>query len=239
MKLKTPYKTVMFYGYVLRINAAAAYIAADSDGRLFSFAREPVRHTSDRAWVGAFPSFTGLTVEFESGVSWQDTLTYCKGDGQEWMLAFKTKIAVEHALWKADAITQEEALCNATEAAPFGTLLDDDQWAGFRKHSGVEDVASKDFLDALKAKMKPAATRYIEAEKGASHEDDSRLIRDYYGGELVIPEWVRFIAMDSDGAVWGYELLPESTRGKACKVGWRSEKTANKEWRDSLREVQP
>lgn len=223
MKLKTPYKTVMFYGNILRINADAAYIAADSDGRLFSFAREPVRHTSDRDWVGAFPSFTGLTVEFESGVSWQDTLTYCKGDGQEWMLAFKTKIAVEHALWKADAITQEEALCNATEAAPFGTLLDDDQWAGFRKHSGVEDVASKDFLDALKAKKK----------------DDSRLIRDYYGGELVIPEWVRFIAMDSDGAVWGYELLPESTRGKACKVGWRSEKTANKEWRDSLREVQP
>lgn len=223
MKLKTPYKTVMFYGNILRINADAAYIAADSDGRLFSFAREPVRHTSGRAWVGAFPSFTGLTVEFESGVSWQDTLTYCKGDGQEWMLAFKTKIAVEHALWKADAITQEEALCNATEAAPFRTLLDDDQWAGFRKHSGVEDVASKDFLDALKAKKK----------------DDSRLIRDYYGGELVIPEWVRFIAMDSDGAVWGYELLPESTRGKACKVGWRSEKTANKEWRDSLREVQP
>lgn len=239
MKLKTPYKTVMFYGNILRVNAGAAYLAADSDGEVFTHNNKPVPAEDEGIWQGSPGCRARVVVTFDQGEGWKDTLTYCEGEGQEWMLAFKTKIAVEHALWKADAITQEEALCNATEAAPFGTLLDDDQWAGFRKHSGVEDVASKDFLDALKAKMKPAATRYIEAEKGASHEDDSRLIRDYYGGELVIPEWVRFIAMDSDGAVWGYELLPESTRGKACKVGWRSEKTANKEWRDSLREVQP
>ena len=239
MKLKTPYKTVMFYGNVLRVNVGVAYFAADAGGDVYTFTSKPTCVDIMGIWQEPSATRIDLSVTFEPNESWKDTLTYCEGEGQEWMLAFKTKIAVEHALWKADAITQEEALCNATEAAPSGTLLDDDQWAGFRKHSGVEDVASKDFLDALKAKMKPAATRYIEAEKGASHEDDSRLIRDYYGGELVIPEWVRFIAMDSDGAVWGYELLPESTRGKACKVGWRSEKTANKEWRDSLREVQP
>ena len=239
MKLKTPYKTVMFYGNILRVNADAAYLAADSDGEVFTHNNKPVPVDDEGIWQGSPGCRVRVVVTFEQGESWKDTLTCCEGEEQEWMLTFKTKIAVEYALLQAGAILHEKALCNVMEALPFGTLLNDNQWEGFCKHSGVADVASKEFLDALKAKMKPAPPRFIEVEKPAYLEDDSRLVRDYYGGELVIPEWVRFIAMDSDGAVWGYELLPESTRGKACKVGWRSEKTANKEWHDSLREVQP
>ena len=34
MKLKTPYKTVMFYGNILRINARANWVAVNEDGRI-------------------------------------------------------------------------------------------------------------------------------------------------------------------------------------------------------------
>ena len=87
---------------------------------------------------------------------------------------------------------------------------------------------------------------------GIAHpEGDSLIIRDYYGSELAIPEWVKFIAMGKDGRVRAYEAQPEtvegggydgtwSTRGRgyAFIIGWRSENVAEKEWRNSLREVQ-
>ena len=41
MKLKTPYKTVMFYGNVLRINRMANWIAVDFDGRMTAFVNRP------------------------------------------------------------------------------------------------------------------------------------------------------------------------------------------------------
>ena len=251
MKLNTPYKTVLFYGHVLRVGKDKKYIAANKDGSLWAHRNKPA--LGQHCWYSrdCSASQTSVTVTFESSDHWENTLTYCEGDGQEWMLTLKTKIAVEYALLQSGAILQEKALCNVMEALPFDTALNDDQWDGFRKHSGVENVAGKEFLDALKAKMKTATMRYIEAEKVASLEDDSRLVRDYYGGELVIPTWVRFIAMDSDGMTWGYKEKPEAdmeddTDGEwktgctdqARRVGWRSTKLAVRVWRDSLREVQ-
>ena len=41
MKLKTPYKTVMFYGNALRINVNANWLAVDKDGTITAFADEP------------------------------------------------------------------------------------------------------------------------------------------------------------------------------------------------------
>lgn len=37
MKIKTPNKTVMFYGNVLRINARANWIAVNEDGTMTAF----------------------------------------------------------------------------------------------------------------------------------------------------------------------------------------------------------
>ena len=192
-----------------------------------------------------------VVVTFDPNESWKDTLTYCGGEGQEWMLAFKTRIAVEYARLEAGDILKEKALCNVMEALPFGTLLNAEQWAGFRKHSGVDTVASEDFLVALAARVKSATKLFIGVEKSAYLEDNSLLVRNYYGSELVIPEWAKFIGMDSNGRVWVYEEQPEvdlnsdsggvwttCNRSRACDVGWRSENTANKEWHDSLREVQ-
>ena len=252
MKLNTPYKTVLFYGHVLRVGKDKKYIAADKDGSLWAHKNKPA--LGHRCWYSrdCSASQTSVTVTFESSEHWENTLTYCEGDGQEWMLTLKTKIAVEYALLQSGAILQEKALCNVMEALPFDTALNDDQWDGFRKHSGVENVAGKEFLDALKARMTPVPMRYIEAEKVDYLEDDCFLVRDYYGSELVIPPWVRFIAMDSDGMTWGYKEKPEAdmeddTDGewktgctdKARRVGWRSTKLAVRVWRDSLREVQP
>lgn len=249
MKLSNKYKTVLFYGHILRVKNDASYLVADATGEIFSYTSRPAYKDGGLHWRGEGSSRLCTWVTFESGENWKDTLTYCEGEGQEWMLDLKTKIAVEYALLQDGSILREKALYEVVGASPFGEPLTQLQWEAFRKHSGVENVAGKKFLDALEEKIKSATTRYIGVEKATQLEDDSRLVRDYYGAELVIPEWAQFISMDSDGRVWCYELLPEPSkgsqlgnwttggRGKACVVGWRSKHTAEKEWRGSLREV--
>ena len=59
---------------------------------------------------------------------------------------------------------------------------------------------------------------------------------------------MKFISINSDGKVSGFEEHPEvdvqsgvwikEGSGKECVVGWRSEKIGNNEWRNSLRKVQ-
>lgn len=246
MKLSNNYKTVLYYGHILYVNNRASYLAADANGNIYSYTSKPAYKDGGLDWRGGGAFRIDATVTFESGESWKDTLTYCEGEGQEWMLGLKTKIAVEYALLQNGAILQQKALCNVEEALSFEKPVTQLQWEGFRKHSGIEAAASKEFLDALEEKIKPATTRCIEVEERARLEDDSRLVRDYYGAELVIPNWTRFIAMDSDGIVWGYEEQPEvdmdgdwttGGRGRARNVGWRGKKTGGKECRVSLREV--
>lgn len=246
MKFDDTQKIVMFYGNILRVDDDVMYIAVDSDGDVFAHTSKP--RLTEGEWMGEYPYgySTGLMATSEQNESWKDTLTYCEGDGQEWMLDLKTKIAVEYALLEAGAILQQKALSNVIDSFSSGKRFLSQHWDAFRKHSGVENVASKEFLDALK--MKFATPRFIEAEKFVYPEDDSLLIRDYRGAGLIIPKWVRFIAMDSDGSVWGYEEQPEVNTAEdgewatvggrnARRVGWRSQNTANKEWRHSLREV--
>lgn len=251
MKLKHNQKIVLFYGNILSIDAAAVYLAADSDGEVFAYTSEPsiVEGECVCVWKGPYGYNTGVTVSFEPGESWKDTLTCCEGDGQEWMIDLKTKIAVEYALLEANAIKRQDALCNVIDSFPLGKRFLSQRCDAFRKHSGVENVASKEFLDALE--VNSAMPIFIDAEKLAHPEGDSLIIRDYYGSELAIPEWVKFIAMGKDGRVRAYEAQPEtvegggydgtwSTRGRgyAFIIGWRSENVAEKEWRNSLREVQ-
>lgn len=247
MKFKHNQKLVLFYGNILRVNADVVYLAVDDNGDVFAHTSEPSIVQSE--WMGEYPYgySTGLMATFEAGESWKDTLTCCEGEGQEWMLDLKTKIAVEYALLEAGVNQQREAFSNVIGSFPLGKRFLSQHWDAFRKHSGVEAVASKEFLDALEATF--ATPLFIEAEKLAHPEGDCRLIRDFYGAELVILVWMRFIAMDSDGSVWGYEGQPEvsvSEEGEweasggrnALRVGLRSPNTAKKEWRNSLREVQ-
>lgn len=249
MKFKHNQKLVMFYGNILHVNADVVYLAVDDNGDVFAHTSEPSIVQGE--WMGEYPYgySTGLMVTFEEGESWKDTLTYCEGDGQEWMIDLKTEIAVEYALLEANAIKRQDALCNVIDSFPFGKRFLSQHWDAFRKHSGVESVASKEFLDALE--MKSAMPIFIDAEKLSPPEDDSLIIRDYYGSELAIPEWVQFIAMGKDGRVRAYEAQPETVeggsydgtwstrgRGNAFIIGWRSENVAKKEWRNSLREVQ-
>ena len=247
MKLSNNYKTVMFYGRILCVKSDASYFAANADGEIYTYNIEPTCMDIMGIWSGEGASSTGVVITFDVCESWKDTLTYCEGKGQEWMLDLKTKIAVEYALLQNGAILRQKALCNVMEASPFVESFIQPQWEGFRKHSGVENVAGNDFLDALKAEMKPASPLFIEAEKRSCLGDGCLLIRVYYGAELIIPEWTRFIAMDNDGMVWGYEEQPEvdrdgdwtnGGRGRARNVGWRGRKTGGKECLGSLRKVQ-
>ena len=246
MKLSNNYKTVLYYGHILYVNRGASYLAADANGNIYSYTGEPTYKDGGLDWRGEGAFRIDTTVTFEQGESWKDTLIYCEGKGQEWMLDLKTKIVVEYARLQDGSILRQKALCNVMEALPFEKPFTLSQWEVFRKHSGVKAVASKDFLDALEEKIKQATPCFIEAEKRSRLGDDCLLIRVYYGAELIIPKWVQFIAMDSDGMVWGYEEQPEAgmdgewttgSRGKACNAGWRGKKTGKREWRDSLCEV--
>lgn len=249
MKFDSKQKIVLFYGNILHVNADVVYIAVDDNGDVFAHTSKPSIVQGE--WMGKYPYgySTGLMVTFDAGESWKDTLTNCEGEGQEWMLDLKTKIAVEYVLLEAGDNQQREAFSNVIGSFPLGKRFLSQHWDAFRKHSGVENVASKEFLDALEATF--ATPLFIEAEKLAHPEGDCLLIRDYYGSELSIPEWVKFIAMGKDGRVRAYEAQPETVeggsydgtwstrgRGNAFIVGWRSPNTAKKEWRNSLREVQ-
>lgn len=252
MKFDSKQKIVLFYGNILRINSNTEYLAADGNGEVFAYPSKPKLVKYDRIWECTYGYSTTLVATFEKGESWMDSLTYCGGEGQEWMLDLKTKIAVEYALLEAGAIPQQKALSNVIDSFPLGESFLNQHWDAFRKHSGVENAASKEFLDVLTEKVKSPPKLFLGVEKPAYLEDNCLLVRVYYGGELVIPAWSKFISMDSNGRVWVYEEQPEVDadigsgggwiswgKSKACDVGWRSENTAEKEWRYSLREVQP
>lgn len=252
MKLNTPYKTVLFYGHVLHVGKDKKYIAADKDGSLWAHRNKPA--LGQRCWYSrdCSASQTSVTVTFESSEHWENTLTYCGDEhGQDWMLDLKMWITVV-VLINFPSSDPREMATYIVETMPRAKEITQEEWEGFVKHSGVKMVVGEALLEAFAKELIPLAAppKSIKAEKPAYLEDNSLLVRDYYGGELVIPAWTKFIAMDCSGRVWGYEEQPEVDankpdgvwtnwgKGRARDVGWRSETTAEKVWRDSLREVQ-
>nr|DAK74936.1 MAG TPA: hypothetical protein [Ackermannviridae sp.] len=97
MKFKTSYKTVMFYGNILRINANANWLAVDKDGRLVATMMKP--HATHNGWAVTNGAFWNLDdyVEFE-GEDWKDTLTYCSHD-QEWMIESVAMLALAASIY--------------------------------------------------------------------------------------------------------------------------------------------
>lgn len=97
MKLKTPYKTVMFYGNVLRINANANWIAVGENGDMLAFRDEPYIRDyegwySDSAAVWSLESRMELECD-----NWKETLAYCPQD-QQWMIEIVGKLNAAHSV---------------------------------------------------------------------------------------------------------------------------------------------
>lgn len=97
MKLKTPYKTVMFYGNILHVNSNANWVAVDRDGRLMAYAEKP--HLINNVWDVESGAFWDLDdyVELE-GEDWRNTLTYCSHD-QEWMIESVAMLALAASIY--------------------------------------------------------------------------------------------------------------------------------------------
>lgn len=252
MKLEFKQKIVMFYGNILCVNFDAMYIAADSNGEVYSYNDKPVILKNENIWKGLYSTYAGVVATFDENEDWKDTLTNCEGEGHEWMLTLRNRMAIEFMR----ANLHEGKLTDEAFRSTIGSLKDTitpasikEKWESFYKHSGVTTVVSKEFVDAFKEKLFTKIVQSIEAEKFVYPEDDSLLIREYYGTGLIIPKWAHFIAMDSNGSVWAYEEHPVATTGddgewqtaginNAWVVGWRSQNTAGAKWCDSLRKVQ-
>nr|DAI10732.1 MAG TPA: hypothetical protein [Caudoviricetes sp.] len=252
MKLDFKQKIVMFYGNILRVNFDAMYIAADGNGEVYSYNDKPIILENENIWKGLYSTYAGAVATFDENEDWKDTLINCEGEGHEWMLTLRNRMAIEFMRANLhEGILTDEAF-RSTIASLKDTITPasiKEQWDSFYKHSGVTTVVSKEFVDAFKEKLFTETVPFIKAEKFVYPEDDSLLIRDYYGTGLIIPKTVHFIAMDSNGSVWAYEEHPVATTGddgewmttgfkNAFIVGWRSQNTAGKKWRDSLRKVQ-
>ena len=81
-------------------------------------------------------------------------------------------------------------------------------------------------------------------------EPESRIVKDYYGLDVIVPGWARWISMNCNGSVMAFEVQPGITpwdiwgnaihgkSGASTQVAWRDESTSIANWRDSLREVQ-
>lgn len=209
MKLDNKQKIVLFYGNILRVNSNTEYLAANDAGKVFAYTGRPKLMKYEGTWDCPYGYSSKLIATLEKVENWVDTLTYCKGEGQEWMLDLKTSIVVKCSLLEAGAILLQDALINVIESFPLGEQFLSQHWDAFQKHSGVKDIANEKFLDILSSRVKAAPKLSIWVEKSANTEDDSLLVRDYFGGELVLPEWVKFIAINSDGKVSGFEEHPE------------------------------
>ena len=97
MKVKTPYKTVMFYGNILHIPNNANWLAVDSDGRLKAYAEKP--HVENDVWRANNGEWWELFayIEFE-GEDWRNTLTYCSHE-QEWMIESVAMLALAASIY--------------------------------------------------------------------------------------------------------------------------------------------
>lgn len=168
MKLNTPYKTVLFYGHVLRVGKDKKYIAADKDGSLWAHRNKPA--LGQRCWYSrdCSASQTSVTVTFESSEHWENTLTYCGDEhGQDWMLDLKMRLAFEYAQVCAGEIYREDAANNILNFMPRLRDLTEEEWEGFVKHSGVKVVVGEALLEALAKRAYPTSS---PAEKHQSRE---------------------------------------------------------------------
>ena len=241
MKLKTPYKTVMFYGNILRVNSHANWIAVDRDGRLMAYAEKP--HLINNGWGVANGAFWDLDdyVEFE-GEDWKSTLTYCSHD-QEWMIESVAMLALAASIY----IHESEDTAHNVIKFVAGHIkknakraYDNTQQAyeAFLTHAVSESAHDSKVIAILQDELFPK-----------QKEPEYRVIKDYYGSDIIVPSWATYVAMNRNGAVMAFDMQPDISsgffwgygmqekRGQMTQVAWRDETTGNANWQDSLKKV--
>ena len=243
MKLKTPYKTVMFYGNVLHINAHANWIAVNSTGAMRAFKEQP--HAGCYGWDAEHGEIWSLDARMElEDEDWKDTLTYCPHD-QQWMI--EEAAALEQA-WNLHAVGllpsgAKELVLNGLadtllHRAEGNTLQA--TWDGWMKHAVPDYLHDEAITNELYDRRFPKPK-----------EPEYRVVKDYYGMDVIVPGWARWIAMNRNGSVMAFGLRPgispgyfweygiQDKQGQVTQVAWRDGTTSEENWRDSLREVQP
>lgn len=244
IRIKDHNKLAMFYGNVLHIPACANWLAVDEGGRMSAFMEKPF------ASYGVWDVKTGATwcldarAELE-GKDWKDTLTHCPRD-QQWMIKVAAmleaamnvqilgspgskEIAGELVSWAAGRI--------AVEAVEFDGGKE--SFVRFLKHAVPERLQEQDVMRELRDKFFPKPK-----------DPDHLVVKDYYGRDIIVPPWARWLAMDEDGeaTVFVDEPYKEKEDGwwrrsnyenPRIAVAWFPRHIAKSSWRDSLQEVQP
>lgn len=242
MKLKTPYKTVMFYGNALRINVNANWLAVDKDGTITAFTDEPCVIGSVWGVTGGEIWNIDARAKLEDE-NWKDTLTHCPHD-QKWMIEEAAKLEQAWNLRVIGLLPSEakdlelNSLADALSYRAEGNTLQA-TWDSWIKHAVSRFLHDEDFTNEL-------YNRLFARHK----EPESRIVKDYYGLDVIVPGWARWVAMNCNGSVMAFEVQPGITpwdiwgnaiHGKSGAVtqgAWRDESTSEENWRDSLREVQ-
>ena len=244
MKLKTPYKTVMFYGNVLRINARANWIAVNEGGTMTAFMEEP--HVSYGGWDVKSGAIWNLGARMElEGEDWKDTLTYCPRD-QQWMIEAAAKLDQAWDLHTDGLLpreAKEQVLNRLVDILPYRAEGRDTlqaTWDSWMKHAVPGYLHDEDITYALYDRLFPKPK-----------EPEYRVVKDYYGADVIVPGWAEWIAINRKGSVMAFDMRPgispghfweygiQDKQGQVTQVAWRDGTTSEENWQDSLREVQP
>lgn len=242
MKFKTPYKTVMFYGNVLRINAYANWIAVDENGDMRAFEKEP--HAGSYIWESDSAAIWRLEsyVELE-GDNWKETLVYCPED-QQWMIIVSNKLDAAHFLYSYEGGTaltaMRDIIDNIAEIIRIKSVSYSvrDTFNALMKHATPSYLRASPVRDLLHDNLFPK-----------SKEPEHRIIKDYYGSDIIVPSWTTYVAMNRNGAVMAFDMQPDISagffwgygmqekRGQMAQVAWRDETTSDANWQDSLKKL--
>lgn len=242
MKLKTSNKTVMFYGNVLRVNIHAKWIAVDENGVMRAFEDEPYIPHNQEVWESGSAGIWRLESYMElEGDNWKETLAYCPQD-QSWMIAAVGKLHSAYLL--QDDIEYYKAMhliindiANIIRTKSVNCSIRD-TFNAFMKHAAPPCLQATPVVNVLRDNLFPK-----------SKDPESCIVKDYYGLDVIVPGWARWVAMNCNGSVMAFEVQPGITpwdiwgnsihgkSGAVTQVAWRDESTSIANWRDSLQEV--
>lgn len=240
-KIKDYYKLVMFCGNVLHIPDRANWLAVNEDGTMTAFMEEP--HVSYGGWDVKSGAIWNLDTRMElEGEDWKDTLTYCPHD-QQWMIEVTAMLeAAMHVQILGSKEIAGELVSMTSARIAAAADKDDGREAvfdSFLKHAVPERLQEQDVMRELRDKLFPEPK-----------EPDHLVVKDYYGRDIIVPPWARWLAMDENGeaTVFVDEPYKEKEGGwwrrsnyenPRIAVAWFPRHIAKSSWRDSLQEVQP
>lgn len=235
MKLETPCKTVMFYGNAMHVNASANWMAVNKDGTMTAFLEKP--YISHGVWDVKSEQIWNLDARAElEGKNWKDTLTHCPHD-QQWMIeaaAILIVAAASNDPHVPDSMGEQLTDIIASRMKMEAEDTDDLQEAfhAFLTHGFPCFMHKYRVVDILRDRLFP------KPEK-----PEYRVVKDYYGRDVVVPPQTRWIAMDKSGHVYASEGKPLMDEdfwvvfGKNKAVAWYPPEIARRHWQYSLREV--